>query len=131
VGGFFEDYDIPEDRDLWLRIAQHCSVKYIEEPLTYIIQTSQSRSLNYDKKELTYKKFIYRHEKVLKEKNKLNDAWAHYYWTLGKFYYKRSSYTRFIKYIFQSFLISHKYALGNIYDKYKAYYSKPQNNDLL
>ena len=76
VGGFFEGYDIPEDRDLWLRVAEHYKVLPVENVLVHLQEDPHSRSMDPLKKEKTYKTFLDMHEEKICKAKKWRQARA-------------------------------------------------------
>lgn len=89
VGGFYAAEDIPEDRDLWLRLAREHPFVAVEEPLVHIEVVPESRSSDPRKKETTYLRFLGRHEAAIKEAGLWGEAMCHYYLVIGQKYLHR------------------------------------------
>lgn len=66
LGGFYTQDDIPEDRELWLRIAKRWPIGFVNEVLAEIEVSMDSRSGDPGKKEVTYKRFIKMHENEMR-----------------------------------------------------------------
>ena len=90
VGGFYDKEDIPEDRDLWLRIAQIKEIDFVSEPLTNIgidHETGQSRSSDPQKKSHSYRRFLEIHENEIKHKKVKDKAYASYHASIAQKYF--------------------------------------------
>jgi hypothetical protein len=87
VGGFYEEADIPEDRDLWLRLAMIGEIDYVDEVLANVRLADGSRSSNPDAKRVTYARFLERHEAELLKRGLVRKARARYHSAMGKKYF--------------------------------------------
>lgn len=83
VNGFYTSRDIPEDRDLWLRIANRYPIGSMPSPLTHLQDTSDSRSSDPEKKKFTYEEFLKIHEDEIRKNNLWRQAKAHYNLVIG------------------------------------------------
>lgn len=88
VGGFFEDFDIPEDRDLWLRIARKYQLKAIDEPLVHKNIVPGSRSADPKKKMITYRRFLERFKEEMVKEGVWDKANSHYFLMIAKKYFR-------------------------------------------
>lgn len=104
VGGFFEGADIPEDRDLWLRIAKCYRVCKVQEPLVHISVARNSRSADPSKKSKTYLRFLRRHEELIRARGLWDAAMANYRVGIAKKYFERRLYIRGIGWLIMGFL---------------------------
>lgn len=104
VGVFHEACDIPEDRELWLRLARKFPITFIGDHLTHIEVIASSRSMNIEKKKQTYKKLLEMYESDLNRYKIKSQAYAHYYIVIAKKYYAISRYTCAFIYISKAFL---------------------------
>lgn len=67
VGGFYEGHDIPEDRDLWLRLSREYSFTPIDSYTVHIDGNHKGRSADPEKKKHTYWRFLRMHEDEIRQ----------------------------------------------------------------
>jgi hypothetical protein len=91
TGWFFEEYDLPEDRDLWLRIAMIADMDFVSAPLTNLEILERSRRYNLEEKKVTYLRFIERYQDELRKRGLLNCALAHYHATIANLCFRAGS----------------------------------------
>jgi len=84
VGGFFEKYDIPEDRDLWLRVSENYRVLAVKRPLVHLEVNPQGRSADPGKKLCTYYTFLNIHKDRLSREGKWLEAKSGVHVSIGK-----------------------------------------------
>jgi glycosyltransferase involved in cell wall biosynthesis len=87
-GGFYDIEDIPEDRDLWLKIAKFGKIDFVPRPLVHL-ESRMPLSRSYDPriKEITYARFLKIHDKELKENGVWHEAWSKYHRAISKKYF--------------------------------------------
>jgi glycosyltransferase involved in cell wall biosynthesis len=93
-GRFEESHDIPEDHDLWIRMAELYEFDFVDEPLVTIVSKEQSRSADPIRKSETYLALLARHRHALVERGLLDQAMANYARRIGALYRKRGAYGR-------------------------------------
>lgn len=85
VGGFFDEYDVVEDWDLWLRIGRRHPVAFVEECLTHLlVEDPSSRSWQVDAKRVRLERFINLHAKEYAEAGLTNYIWAKFHLRIGQ-----------------------------------------------
>ncbi len=88
VGGFYDREDLPEDRELWLRLSKIGEVDFVPEPLTFLESPRiTNRSADPSKKKHTIKRLIYKYQDDLKKYGLWNKAWANYHKSLANKYF--------------------------------------------
>ncbi|MCF8038088.1 MAG: glycosyltransferase [Desulfohalobiaceae bacterium] len=105
LGGFYEQNDIAEDRDLWLRIAKIREIDFVSEPLTNIVidyETGQSRSSDPEKKLFSYKRFLELHESELKTRGLKDQAIASYHVAIAQRFFLKNEIKKGIQETFRS-----------------------------
>lgn len=105
VGGFYEVDDIPEDRDLWLRISKHGIIDFVPEFLTHIEVKPNSRAQNITSKKITYKRFIELHESELEKEDLLKKAKINYYEAIANRYFESGMLFQGIKYHYSAMIL--------------------------
>jgi glycosyltransferase involved in cell wall biosynthesis len=98
VGGFNPSYKIAQDYDLWLRIAQHYSIDFIDQPLgKYRVHgqsaTSKNHILNYIEEMLIRNIWLAKHPSLKKElggKLKALKYWPTFMASVGNILRKRN-----------------------------------------
>jgi len=105
VGGFFDKFDLPQDREYWMRIAKNGWLfDFVASPLVYIDLHDNSLSSDPLKKGETFKRLLFLYEKDLITFNKYHAAWAHYYFEIGKKHFRKRKYPTGIKLFFTAAL---------------------------
>ncbi len=94
VGGFHEAEDIPEDRDLWLRLAKEHAFDAVDDPLVHIAVSADSRSGDPARKEETYRRFLERHESEIRDAGLWGRARCHYHLVIGQKYLQHRQWFR-------------------------------------
>lgn len=94
TGGFYEEIDIPEDRDLWLRIARDHPICFVEAALVHIQIIQNSRSADPQKKSISYFRLLERYRDEIVTEGVWTDAMAHYHLVLAKKYLAIRQYRR-------------------------------------
>lgn len=84
LGGFYTGIDLPEDRDLWLRVARDYSISYVPDALVHLSWDPQSRSRDPIKKTGTYKAFLSRHEFEIRRHGFWRQSNAHFHIVIAK-----------------------------------------------
>lgn len=98
VGGFYDKEDIPEDKDLWLRLAKVGNFAVLPEALVCYEVPPDSRSRKSpEKKEKTYKRFLEIHEADLRKYGVEKEAWAHYHWAIAAKYFQAQEIAKGLK----------------------------------
>ena len=92
IGGFFEKYDIPEDRDLWLRVAKQHNVLPVKKTLVHLEVDQNGRSMDPNKKRITYKRFLERHRVAIQENGLWNLANYQFHRGLAGKYMRNNNY---------------------------------------
>jgi len=87
IGGFYEQEDIPEDKDLWLRLAKIGRFESLPLPLVHYEKTSASRSRSAERKARTYRRFIEIHDQDIRSRALYEKAWAHYHAAIASKYF--------------------------------------------
>ena len=108
VGGFYEKEDIPEDKDLWLRLALIGDFELLPESLVcYESIISNSRSLLFpEKKKKTYKRYLELHHDKLIEYGVEKQAWGYYHRAISIKYFRSQLIRRGLKHSFMSLKLS-------------------------
>lgn len=94
AGGFYDKEDIPEDRDLWLRLAAEYPFVAVDEPLVHIEESPHSRSGDPVKKQETYMRFLRRYEQSIREAGLWGEAMCHYHLVIGLKYLQHQHWLR-------------------------------------
>ncbi|MBO8132169.1 MAG: glycosyltransferase family 2 protein [Candidatus Marinimicrobia bacterium] len=89
VGDFFEQYDLPEDRELWMRISKNYEVSYVNQCLVHLNVCPCSRSTNPEVKSITYRRLLRLYEKDLIKYGVKSKAWAHCKLVIGQKYLRK------------------------------------------
>lgn len=85
VGGFYEEEDLHEDWDLWIRLAAVAAVDYTPYALVHIpIWEDHSRSKQLEAFAQRKRTFLRRHEAELRAEGSLRHAWARHYLIMGQ-----------------------------------------------
>ena len=92
VGGFYTKKDIPEDWDLWIKLARKYVFDYINEPLVTIVQVPHSRSYNVFKKMYTYMTFLCMYKEELYNNDLLMCAMSNYFRRMAFLFRQQSNY---------------------------------------
>ncbi len=92
VGGFYTEKDIPEDWDLWIRLARKFFFDYINEPLVTLVWLPHSRSYDTFKKMYTYMTFLCRHKEDLYNNGLLIHAFSNYFNNMSILFRRQSNY---------------------------------------
>lgn len=92
VGGFYEAEDIPEDWDLWIRIAQKYKVDFVDEILVHLQVERYSRSFDPEKKAITYRRLLELHQERIHALGMWNRAISYYHYVIARKYADRNRY---------------------------------------
>jgi len=103
VGLFYDKDDIPEDIEMWGRIAKSYTIDYVKECLVYIEKDLNSMSNNPEKKEQTYLRYYKLKEFELKKYGLWNRAMSQYYSVIGKKYILKKKYIKGILFFATAF----------------------------
>lgn len=106
VGGFYEENDIPEDRDLWLRLSRLGHVEFVDEPLCFLEEDQNSRTADPYSKKITFARFNFIHESELRKEKLWSSAWANYHTAIANRFFKNRRLFLGLKHLFCSFLRS-------------------------
>lgn len=108
VGGqFYDKEDIPEDRDLWLKLSEISAFEYVFKPLVHIKAMDQnSRSFNPDKKRISYFRFLELHKNRIKSEGLFRQALGNYYLAIARRYLLANHPRKGIKFIFRSLFLT-------------------------
>lgn len=87
VGGFYTFEDIPEDRDMWLKIARNHPIGFVDQVLTHIILEADSRSADPYKMTKTHGEFMRLHSQEMKSHGVYGRAMAHYHAMMSHKYF--------------------------------------------
>ena len=109
IGGFYEDEDIPEDWDLWARIASKYKVDYVDDVLVNIKVEPFSRSFDPEEKEITYKRFIKLHEKTIHQLGMKKKALSVYHRYIARKYADTGNFKKMIVHTIYSFYYSQNF----------------------
>lgn len=104
LGGFEETLEIPEDREMWLRISKHADVVLVPRILTHIEVNPESRSSNPQKKAESYRCFLNIYDEDMRKEGVKREAWSHYHIVIAKKFYSKKQYFMFFKHVLLSFL---------------------------
>jgi glycosyltransferase involved in cell wall biosynthesis len=105
LGGFYDKEDLPEDRELWLRLSKLGEVDFVPEPLTYLETFNRfSRSSKADEKMITLKKIIYLYKDEIIKYGLWEKAWSNYYRSVSNKYFLQRKYFTGIKLLSKAFL---------------------------
>jgi glycosyltransferase involved in cell wall biosynthesis len=105
VGGFYQINDIPEDRELWLRLSKEGTIDYVSEPLTHIEIALNSRSTSPAKKLKPYKRFLKMYEDDLIKHGLFEKAWGNLYISLSDKCFRSEQWLIGMKFLVRSFRI--------------------------
>ena len=76
--GFDDSFELPEDRDLWVRAAQAGNIGFVARPLVHIVVKPNSRSFNVAVKLQSYQRFYQKHRALYERYNLLNEGESFY-----------------------------------------------------
>jgi glycosyltransferase involved in cell wall biosynthesis len=103
TGGFYDKEDIPEDRELWLRIAKVCAVDFCPQFLVHLtVDQLGSRGADPVSKIATYSRFIDMYHDELIKYGLLKKAWSYCYLTISDKYIKQGQHLQAFKYLMVS-----------------------------
>ncbi len=79
LGGFYEEEDIPEDREICLRIALKYAIGSVSSPLVHIVESLSSRSSDVNTKAISYYRFLCMYKEKIRCEGLWRRALSHYY----------------------------------------------------
>lgn len=91
AGCFDESRDIPEDRDMWLKLAFIGEIYAVDKPLVHIQLGEERMSSDPVKKARTYLNFLEKYERELSERGLRRKAYQHYHASLAHKYFIRGA----------------------------------------
>lgn len=104
VGGFFEEYDIPEDRDLWLRISKEYEITFDDNIMANIVLEPDSRSSNPLVNARIYRKFVERWKSEMKDEKVYYRALANYHSVIAHKHFLSGMTSQGVKHSFMALL---------------------------
>jgi len=114
MGGFFSEYEIPEDRDLWLRIASKYQVVSVNEFDVYLEIAPNSRSSDPVKKLKSYIGFIDKNIEIISKNVDVKKSFAETYYNISKKYAIKRDWFGFFEYQIKSFVRHPSYYMYGI-----------------
>jgi len=99
VGGFYVDKDIPEDKELWLRISRLGKVAFIPEFLVHLEIGLTSRSADPVGKMKPYQRFIEMHTEEIIREGLEETAWSNYHVSIADKFFSLGYFLPGIKHI--------------------------------
>jgi glycosyltransferase involved in cell wall biosynthesis len=103
VGLFYDKEDIPEDMEMWSRIALYYSIDYVNKFSTCIEKDPNSMSADPEKKQKTYLRYFKLKEDELRKLGLWNKAMSQYYSIIGKKYFVHKRFFKGMKFFINSF----------------------------
>lgn len=90
VGRFFEGYELPEDWDLWVRVAQKYAIDFVSEVLVNIYITPQSRSSKLKIKEGSYWHMYSKHFELIHNLGIERNFKMNYHYMIARKYHEHA-----------------------------------------
>jgi len=103
VGLFYDKEDIPEDIEMWSRIALFYGIDYVNKFSTYIEKDINSMSADPEKKQITYLRYFKLREDELRKLGLWNKAMSQYYSIIGKKYFIHKQFLKGMIFFINSF----------------------------
>ncbi|MBV6644175.1 MAG: glycosyltransferase family 2 protein [Cyclobacteriaceae bacterium] len=117
VGMFYDELDIPEDREFWLRLCLKYKVLRDESFNVHLLVLPGSRSADPKKKAITYLRFLEMYEDQVRKEKLWNKALSGYYYELAFKYKKIDKPVLFLVNLIRSFLLDRTFLLKDIKNK--------------
>ena len=114
LGGFETEVEIPEDRDMWLRIARNYGVVLVSNVLTHIEVNPKSRSAESQVKIASYKTFLRVYDAEIRNEGVMRDAYSHYHIVIAKKFYTERYRLRSLKHILLAGMISPQFVVNGV-----------------
>lgn len=103
IGGFYTDNDIPEDKELWLRLSKLGDVDFVDEFLVHLDISASGRSSDPIQKMDTYRRFIEMYANELKQENLDLLAWSNYYLMIADKFFSRGCFYNGMRFVLYAF----------------------------
>ena len=114
LGGFETQLEIPEDRDMWLKIAKHHEVLLVPLVLTHIEVNPGSRSSNPESKAESYRRFLKMYDTEIRNEGVKGTAYSHYHVVIAKKFYAKGKYLSVVKHLALAVIESPRFVMGGI-----------------